>query len=403
MNVCVLAHTSFGSDGRVRREAECLARRGDAVDIFCLRRPGEMYHEIVTGMHVHRIKRYRKPTTPPSIFFHLILFFLISSVYVTYYYTRRRYDIIHIHSVPDFEVFAAFIPKVYGAGLILDIHDIMPEFYMTKFGLSEHNFMVRLIRYIERLSIRFADYVLTASPLFREKLIERSASPGKCATIINLPDFDYFRPQERSPSGDHRPFRLVYAGTLSVHHGVDVAIRAIRLISDNGSIPIELHIYGTGPERERLASLVGALNLQDIVFFHPQVPIEEIARILPSMDIGIVPKRGGLFADLAMSTKLFEFAAVGLPAVVSRTPADALYFDDTMVLFFEAGNERELAECIIRLCQDPQCRNRLAANAKTVFQRVTWEAVQKDFCAIVDRVHLHAQARRCGFRLTRCR
>lgn len=403
MNICVIAHTAFGSDSRVRREAECLARRGDVVDIFCLRHPHEIHHEIVSGVHVHRIKRYRKPITAPSICIHLILFFLVSFVYVTYYHARRHYDIVHVHSIPDFEVFAALIPKLLGAGIILDIHDIMPEFYMSKFGVSKHRLMVRLIQHVERFSVNFADYVITASPLFRDKLITRSASPDKCATILNLPDPRYFHPSPGFQSDNSRTPRLVYAGTLSAHHGVDIAIRAVRLLCDRGSTPIEFHIYGTGPEKDQLLSLTSSLNLQHVVFFHPQVRVEEIAKILPSMDIGIVPKRAGVFADLAMSTKLFEFAAVGLPVIVSRTTADSLYFDDTMVLFFDPGNERQLADCIISLCQNPKYRQRLATNAKRVFQHVSWELVQRDFCAIVDGVYLQAKEGRRESHATGCR
>ena len=44
---------------------------------------------------------------------------------------------IHVHSVPDFLVFAALVPKLLGARIILDIHDILPEFYASKFGASK--------------------------------------------------------------------------------------------------------------------------------------------------------------------------------------------------------------------------------------------------------------------------
>ena len=41
----------------------------------------------------------------------LLLFLLRSSVALTKNSLRKRYDVIHVHSVPDFEVFAALIPK----------------------------------------------------------------------------------------------------------------------------------------------------------------------------------------------------------------------------------------------------------------------------------------------------
>ena len=49
---------------------------------------------------------------------------------------REKYDLIHVHSVPDFLVFTAWLPKLTGTPVILDIHDILPEFYASKFGLD---------------------------------------------------------------------------------------------------------------------------------------------------------------------------------------------------------------------------------------------------------------------------
>ena len=54
--------------------------------------------------------------------------------FLTREHIRERYDLIHVHSVPDFEVFAALFPKLTGSKVILDIHDIVPEFYAASFG-----------------------------------------------------------------------------------------------------------------------------------------------------------------------------------------------------------------------------------------------------------------------------
>ena len=55
-------------------------------------------------------------------------------IFITKKHFNDPYDLIHVHSVPDFEVFAVLIPKLLGAKIILDIHDIVPEFYASKFN-----------------------------------------------------------------------------------------------------------------------------------------------------------------------------------------------------------------------------------------------------------------------------
>ena len=46
-----------------------------------------------------------------------------------------RYDVVHVHNLPDFLVFAALVPRLRGASIVLDLHDLMPEFFMSRFGV----------------------------------------------------------------------------------------------------------------------------------------------------------------------------------------------------------------------------------------------------------------------------
>jgi hypothetical protein len=130
----MLAYTFYDADNRVRRYAEALVKRGDQVDAIALARPGQPSFEVIQGVQVFRIqKRVIDEKGPVSYLIKLLLFFVRSAWLVTKRHWREPYAIIHVHSVPDFEVFATFIPRLMGARVILDIHDIVPEFYASKF------------------------------------------------------------------------------------------------------------------------------------------------------------------------------------------------------------------------------------------------------------------------------
>ncbi len=47
-------------------------------------------------------------------------------------YRARRYDVVHVHNMPDFLVFAAFWPRAFARKVVLDVHDLMPEAYCSK-------------------------------------------------------------------------------------------------------------------------------------------------------------------------------------------------------------------------------------------------------------------------------
>jgi glycosyltransferase involved in cell wall biosynthesis len=80
-------------------------------------------------------------------------------------------------------------------------------------------------------------------------------------------------------------------------------------------------------------------------------------------DLGIVPKKDGVFVGEAISTKLFQYTAVGLPAVVSRTVAEQRYFNEDEVKFFNPGNPEDMARCIQELYENPQSRLDMAQRA----------------------------------------
>ena len=76
---------------------------------------------------------------------------------------RQRYDLIHVHNIPDFLVFAAWYPKLTGSKVILDIHDIVPEFFESKFSVSDRSLLVRALRLVEKISAAFADHVILSN------------------------------------------------------------------------------------------------------------------------------------------------------------------------------------------------------------------------------------------------
>jgi len=125
---CMLAYSFYESDNRVRRYAETLARQGYRVDAVALRKDGQPYYESLNGVRICRIQeRVRDEKNKFSYLYKLLRFFVNSALFISKQHMKQRYDLIHVHSIPDFEVFATIFAKMTGARIILDIHDIVPE------------------------------------------------------------------------------------------------------------------------------------------------------------------------------------------------------------------------------------------------------------------------------------
>src|SRR5208283_2524237 len=255
MKVCMIAYTFYEGDNRVMRYAEALAKRGDEVDVIALRKEGQPKEAMMNGVRVFQIqKRIKNEKGKFTYFYRLLMFFVRSFFLVSVKHLRSPYRLLHVHSVPDFLVFAAWIPRALGAKVILDIHDLLPELYASKFGDGAESQTFRFLAFIERMSAAFADHVIVANHIWQQRLISRSVSAEKCSVFLNYPDLSIFQSRGRTRSDGK--FIVLYHGTLAWHQGLDIAIKAFAIIQDK--VPnIEFHIYGEGTARESLIQLAG--------------------------------------------------------------------------------------------------------------------------------------------------
>lgn len=385
MKACMVAYTFYETDNRVRRYAEALARRGDTVDAIALAREGQPAFEILQGVRVHRIqKRVIDERGPFSYLLKLMLFFFRSAWFLAVHHLREPYQLIHVHSVPDFEVFATIVPRLMGARVILDIHDIVPEFYASKFKVHERSLVFRMLVFIERLSIAYSNHVIIANHLWHEKLVRRSVRAEKCTAIINYPDPAIFSPRPR-PARDDGAFVMCYPGTLIWHQGLDLAIQAVALLRDR--VPqLRFLLIGDGAERENLKRMIRENNLEDRVSLTGLVPLETVATTMAGVDLGVVPKRSDTFGNEAFSTKIMEFMAMGVPVLAARTKIDQYYFNDDLVQFFESGNAQDLAEKIEQIVNSPARRAQLAASCNAFIAQNTWDVRKQEYLDLVDRL-----------------
>jgi glycosyltransferase involved in cell wall biosynthesis len=378
----MVTHSLYESDHRVMRYAEALAARGDQVDVIALRKEGMPAEEIIFGVRVSRIHMRTFKEKKRLSFLGGVCAFLLKALYlVTKRHVRNRYDLFHIHSIPDFVVFVALIPRLMGARIILDIHDILPELYASKFGATSSSLGFKLMLLLERASAAFADHVIIANHIWEERLATRSVARSKCSVILNFPDGAVFRPISRHAAADR--FVILFPGTLNRHQGLDVAIRAFALIRHKAP-HVEFHIHGEGRSQDFLMQLVRQLGLADRVLFKPMLPVREIANIMAAANLAVVPKRKDSFGNEAFSTKILEFMSVGVPVIVSDTKIDQYYFNSSVVRFFPDGDEKQLAETMLLLITDGELRKQLASNASVFVKDFDWEVKKRDYLELVD-------------------
>jgi glycosyltransferase involved in cell wall biosynthesis len=375
---------------RVEREARALVDQGYKVDVICLRGDGEPARAEEHGVSIYRLplKRHRGRGIGFQLLEYLT-FFVLAAIKLTALHARRRYGAIQVHNPPDFLVFATLLPKLTGCRVILDIHDVSPEFYASRFNATMESWPVRLVRWQEQLACRFADLVITVTEPWRQALIARGVPAQKVLVVMNVADDRAFRSTAATPAPIHAAdrFHILYHGTITRRYGIDLLIRAVNQI--RSVIPgVHLTIHGQGEYRESLVQLAAELDMGEHITFSTHfVPTPELPDFIRQADLAVVPNRRDVFTDGILPTKLMEYAAAGVPAIAARTPVIAAYFDETMVQFFTPGDADDLAKQIVALYSDRPRMAALVQNARTFNEQYNWPAISGQYIAHIGRFY----------------
>ncbi len=374
-------------DVRVEREAKALLDRGYVVDVICLRRAGEPKVQRIGNLTVHRLSGTRRRGGSPLFqLWEYVTFMVMATAMVTVRHMRAAYDSVQVHNVPDFLVLSALVPKLTGAGVILDLHDLMPEFFASRFGGRMDSALVRAVKIQERMAVAFSDEVITVTHLWKRTLIDRGIPAAKITVVMNLPDERIFAPRPPAEvSAGGGPLTVIYHGTFTYRYGLDLLIRALARARARHDLRLLLH--GRGEYLDDMRGLVDELGIHDAVRFSTDsLATDALPGLIRGADIGVVPYRSDVFTDGILPTKLMEYAALGVPSIASRTSAVAASFTDDMVRFVEPGSEEGLADALSELAAQPERRSSLAHNALRFAQEHRWKSEAAAYAEVVDRV-----------------
>ncbi|MFH1277510.1 MAG: glycosyltransferase family 4 protein [Candidatus Eisenbacteria bacterium] len=382
-SACMVVHSYCPDDPRVRREAEALAAAGARVDVICLRNEGEAREETVGGVRYLRLPIRRKRGGAARYLFEYGSFLLLAFILATALAMRRRYDVFQAHNMPDLLVLCGLFHRLRGARVVLDLHDLVPEVYIAKYGLSDESKLIRALTRVESFSIARADAAITTSEAFRRTLIERGIEGSKIHLVLNSPDEKIF-PERRPPRfREDDSFRLIYHGTLVHRSGLDVALRALALLKDEipGAL---LDAIGDGDGAEEFARLARELGIDDRVRFLGHRPLAEIPSHIEAADLGLVPNRRNVFTERNLPTRIFEYLRMGRPVIASRLPGVLDYYSDEELLYFEPDDERDLARAIREVHDHPEKTRSVMEKGIRVYERHRWEGESRRYLELLQ-------------------
>jgi glycosyltransferase involved in cell wall biosynthesis len=305
---------------------------------------------------------------------------------LTLLHMKKKFDVVHIHNMPDLLVVAGLISKVTGAILVLDVHDPMSELFQQKNRVNGSHPMIRALKLQERLCYRLADRLVTVTHTMAENVAEKRGCPIESVKVVhNFPDLISFPIREDKKewpiNGDGIVF--LFSGTVTGQYRLDIAVRAIAIASQ--TIPnIRFQILGGGDSLEEVLALAEDLGIGDRVEHIPPVHVDMVKNVMANVDVGITTHQSGIFGDLYFSTKIIEFMTQGLPVISSRTDTLAKYIPDDSIFYFEPGEIGELVNQIILMYNKPGLVLQKINNSKKLLSKYTWQEEKRSFMAFYE-------------------
>ncbi|MCG8571768.1 MAG: glycosyltransferase family 4 protein [Spirochaetes bacterium] len=381
--IAMIVFSNYPEDPRVRREAEALSEKGHSIDIFCLKKQDQQQFEVVNEINVYRSSMSKKRTNKFSHILKYSLFMLGMFFKISVKYIKNKYDIIHIHNMPDILVFIALLPKLFGAKVILDLHDPTPEVYMAKYNIDYKHRMVKFLMFLEKVCIAFAHHIITPNSAFKELFVTRSCKNEKIDIIMNSPNEKIFKKKDAVKSSDG--YHLIYHGSVVERHGLTEALLAVKDLKDK--IPnLRFDIYGGGDYEDQLLKEIEEFEVSNAVFFHGYETQENLVEKIQQADLGLIPNRRNPFTEINLPTRIFEYLCLNKPVIVPKTKGIFDYFDEQSLFYFEAGNAGDLAKRIYSIYQNPKEINEVLKSGINIYKKYTWEIQKLKLIEIVNKL-----------------
>jgi glycosyltransferase involved in cell wall biosynthesis len=379
-----LAYTRYPADTRVKRELAALRAAGRRIAVIALRGPGERAVERRAETLVIRIPGRKSRGGVLSYLLEYAEFTVRARRLIGAHRALAAVQVVHVHTLPDFLLWAALPARRRGARLVFDMHEIFPEFIASRFPGSLGALIAGLARGIERWARRTADLTITVNRPIDELLGHRPIRRTERRIVLHNTadpvDFGAAAQPAATTGSPHDALPLIYHGTLTKLYGLDIAIRAVAQARAAG-VPARLTLLGDGPEKTVLERLAAELTPGTVVLEAP-IPQAALPTRLRRCAAGVVPTRLDAMTRYSLSTKLLEYVHLGIPVLAARLPSYLRYFDEDALWYWRPGDAADLARALEEFAASaPAERSRRAGNALAAIRPLAWESEQSGLLA----------------------
>jgi glycosyltransferase involved in cell wall biosynthesis len=380
-------------DRRVWLECQTLTAAGYRVAVVCPKGPGDPGYSCLDDVELYKYRPYSGGTGHLSFVIEYGYSFIATLVLALKAARAGRFAVVQTCNPPDiFWPIGMLFRAVHRSRFVFDHHDLCPELFQSRFS-GRAGPIYRLLRFLERLTMRAADHVISTNDSYRRIAMSRDGVEAGRVTVVRTgPDPERLRPLPPEPALKRgRDHLVAYIGVMGPQDGVDLILRAANIVVHVlGRTDIGFTLIGSGDCYDDLRTMCGVLGLADYVEFTGRIPDESVASVLSTADLGICPDPKNPLNDLSTMNKTMEYMAFRLPVVAFDLQETRISAAGAAV-YATPNRVEELARLIVELVDDEPRRRSMGAEGRArVEEKLSWAHQAQRYLEVYE--HLSIQS-----------
>lgn len=386
MRIGMILDRPFPPDDRVEKEALSLINAGNDVHLLCFRHSEEHKYEVYKSVHVHRVYM------PLFLFNKLSALILIFPFYnwfwsiaIKRFIKLNKIEVLHIHDLPLCGIGLKLKSK-FDIPLTADMHENYPVFidisrhtntFIGRVLISKEKWYVKEKEWLSKV-----DCIVCVAEEMKQRIRQFLPNHDQIIVVPNTIDKDQLlQIQESDPSIEKKytgHFNVLFIGRFDTARGIHTLIEAIHMLR-NKIDKLHLILVGAGSIEVELKQLVKKLDVENAISFEGWQPLSKLQSYMDQTKIAIIPHIKSEQTDNSSPNKLFQYMVFKKPIVASNCNSiKKIIEEENCGLVFRSEDSGDLAEKILKLCNNPEMSTQLAQNGyRAVSEKYNWAITVK--------------------------
>lgn len=241
---------------------------------------------------------------------------------------------------------------------------VVDDLYDLKL-IKRGSLLAGIIEFVARFFYSKMNLVTPISPGYVDNIAEKyGVERRKIHVVYGGVDLKIFKPKLLSKGLIKSDFTVLYSGAFSMAYDFDQVLEAAKVLEEKDD-SVKFVLQGKGELSGYIKSKIKELGLTNVTVIDRLFSREEVGELLNEADILIQPLGDYGKPHMGVSTKLYEYQAVGKPIICCSAGTPGTYVSETKSgIVVKPGDHGSLIEAILHLKNDTEIARKLGENGR---------------------------------------